>query len=321
MLRCTRFRDGRPEDIPGGEALDALRDVPDDAFVWLEVPPERFDLLHEVARLLELPALAVEDAVRAHQRAKFERYPGCEFVVLKVLGYAEETSTVSTSELMMFLTERVLITVRHGGQDPTTEAHRRAADRPDLVALGTRAMVYLLTDAVVDSYLAIAAELGEDLIALEQRVFAPNRDDPTEDLYSLKREVLEFRDAVEPLLPVAHRLIRQDNGVPGLLGQHFRDVADHVLRAGRQVGSYDELLNSVLAAQFARAGLWQNEDMRKISAWAAIALIPTVVGAIYGMNFENMPELHWAFGYPLALLLMVCLCCVIYALLRRNRWL
>ncbi|MEU6264343.1 magnesium and cobalt transport protein CorA [Saccharopolyspora shandongensis] len=321
MLRCTRFRNGRPEDIPGGKTLDALRDIPEDAFVWLEVPPERFDLLHEAARLLELPALAVEDAGRPHHRAKLERYPGCEFIVLKVLGYAEERSAVSTSELLMFLTERVLITVRHGGQDPAVEARRRAADRPDLVALGTRAMVYLLADSVVDSYLVIAAQLGEDLVALEQRVFAPNRDDPTEDLYSLKREVLEFRDAVEPLLPVAHQLIRQDNGVPGLLGQHFRNVADHVIRAERQIVSCDELLNSVLAAQFSRAGLWQNEDMRKISAWAAIALIPTIVGAIYGMNFENMPELHWAFGYPLALLVIIVLCCVVYAMLRRNRWL
>ncbi|MGW3467093.1 magnesium and cobalt transport protein CorA [Saccharopolyspora sp. NPDC000995] len=321
MLRCTRFRDGHPEDIPSGEALDALRAVPDDAFVWLEVPPARLDLLHEVAQLLDLPALAVEDAVRAHQRAKFERYPGCAFIVLKMLDYAQHASAVSTSEVMLFLTDRVLVTVRHGDQDPATEAHRRAAERPDLLALGPHAAVYLLADVVVDSYLAIAAELGKDLVALERRVFAPNRDDPTEDLYSLKREVLEFRDAVEPLVPVAQHLIQPGNGEPGLLGQHFRDVADHVLRAGREVRSYDELLNSVLAAQFSRAGLWQNEDMRKISAWAAIALVPTIVGAIYGMNFEKMPELHWSFGYPAALLLIIVLCCAVYAGFRRNGWL
>ncbi|MGP4018638.1 magnesium and cobalt transport protein CorA [Saccharopolyspora sp. 5N708] len=321
MLRCTRFRNGDSEEIAEADVFEALRTVPEDAFIWLDLPPERFDVLHEAAQLLALPRLAVENAVQAHQRAKIEPYPGCLFVVLKVLGYHEATSTVSISELMLLLSDRVLISVRHGDGDPSAEAHRRAAERPDLVAHGRLAVVYLLADAVVDGYLAISAELGKDLVALEQRVFAPGRDDPTAELYSLKREVLDFRDAVEPLLPIAHRFRSPEGPVQGVLGHHFRDVADHVLRAGREALSYDELLNSVLAAQFSRTGLWQNEDMRKISAWAAIALVPTIVGSIYGMNFNYMPELHWVFGYPLALLLIVGACCGLYATFRRNGWL
>jgi magnesium transporter len=321
MVRCTRFRGGDSEEIAEDEVLDALRAVPDGAFVWLEVPPDRFDVLRDVAGPLNLPALAVRGAMQPHQRAKFERYPGCVFIVLKVLGYAEATSTVSTSELVLLLTDRVLVSVRHGDQDPATEAHRRAAARPDLIALGPQAVVYLLADTVADAYLAISAELGKDLVELEQRVFAPDRDDPSADLYALKREVLTFRDAVEPLLPVARELNRPDNGEPGLLGQHFRAVADHVLRADHEVRSTDELLNSALAAQFSRAELWQNEDMRKISAWAAIALVPTIVGAIYGMNFEHMPELHWAFGYPLAIVVIVAACCALYVTFRRSNWL
>ncbi|MCI2423594.1 magnesium and cobalt transport protein CorA [Saccharopolyspora sp. K220] len=321
MLRCTRFHNSDSAEIAEEDIFDALRQVPEDAFVWLEVPPERFDVLREAARLLDLPRLAVENAMQGHQRAKIEPYPGCLFIALKVLGYHEGTSAVRISGLVMLVSGRVLITVRHGDEDPATEAHRRAADRRDLLTHGPLAVVYLLADTVVDAYLAVSAELAKDLVALEQRVFAAGRDDPTAELYALKREVLEFREAVEPLLPVAHRFKSPEGGARGVLGHHFRDVADHVVRAGREVLSYDELLNSVLAAQFSRAGLWQNEDMRKISAWAALALVPTIVGAIYGMNFEYMPELHWVFGYPLALLVIVGVCWALYATFRRNGWL
>ncbi|MER7078714.1 magnesium transporter [Saccharopolyspora kobensis] len=321
MLRCTRFHAGGSSAIADEDVLDSLRNVPEDGFVWLEVPPSRLDVLRDAARVLDLPRLAVENAAHDHQRARVEHYSNCEHVVLKVLGYTEATSAVSTGEVTLFLTPKVLVTVVQGTGDPAAEAHRRAADHPELLGAGPRAAAYLIADTVVDAYLSISAELRSDLTGLEHRVFAPGRDDVTPDLYALKREVLEARDAVEPLLPVAHRLVQPDNGEPGLLRQHFRDVAHHVLRAGRELQSCDELLTSVLDAQFSRAGLWQNEDMRKISAWGAIALVPTIVGGIYGMNFEHMPELHWGLGYPLAIAVIVGVCGGLYAALRRNHWL
>ncbi|KAA5836241.1 magnesium and cobalt transport protein CorA [Saccharopolyspora hirsuta] len=321
MLRCTRFHSGGSSAIAEDDVLDSLRNPPEDGFVWLEVPPTRSDVLRDAARVLDLPRLAVANAAHPHQHARVEHYPDCDHVILKVLSYTEATSAVGTGELIMFLTSKVLITVVHGPEDPTAGAHRRAADHPELFDSGPRAAAYLLADTVVDAYLTASAELRADLTRLEQRVFAPGRDDVTEDLYALKREVLTARDAVEPLLPVAHRLVQPDNGEPGLLGQHFRDVAHHVLRAGRDLRSCDELLTSALDAQFSRAGLWQNEDMRKISAWAAIALVPTIVGGVYGMNFEHMPELHWAFGYPLAIAVILAVCGCLYAALRHNRWL
>ncbi|MER5388045.1 magnesium and cobalt transport protein CorA [Saccharopolyspora sp. NPDC002686] len=321
MLRCTRFHAGGSSEIAEDDVLDSLRGVPEDSFVWLALSPARLDLLHDAARVLELPQLAVDNAAHPHQRARIEQYPNCVYLVLKVLSYTESTSQISTGDVVLFLTPNALITVVHGTEDPTAEARRRAADLPELLDSGPRAAAYLVTDTVVNAYLSAADQLRGDLTELEQRVFAPGRDDVTPDLYSLKREVLEARDAVEPLLPVAHRLVQPNNGEAGPLRHHFRDVANHLLRVGRDLSSCDELLTSVLDAQFSRAGLWQNEDMRKISAWAAIALVPTIVGGIYGMNFENMPELHWSFGYPLAILVIIGACTGLYAALRHNRWL
>ncbi|GAA4611197.1 magnesium and cobalt transport protein CorA [Saccharopolyspora hordei] len=321
MVRCTRFHVCGSSAIPEDEVLDALRTVPDGSFLWLEVPPGQLDVLRAAARVLQLPHLAVHHAAHPHQRARAEHYAHCDHLVLKVLGYAEATSSVSTGDVVLFLTPSVLITVVHGAEDPTPEVHRRAADHPELLGAGPRALAYLLVDVVVGDYLTIASELRADLTRLEQRVFAPGRDDVTPDLYALKREVLEARDAVEPLEPVAHRIVQPEDSDPDQLRQHVRDVAHRVLRVGRELESCDELLTSALDAQFARAGLWQNEDMRKISAWAAIALVPTTVGGIYGMNFRHMPELNWTFGYPLALAVILAVCAVLYTTFRRNHWL
>jgi magnesium transporter len=182
-------------------------------------------------------------------------------------------------------------------------------------------VLHAVLDTVVDSYTEAAVQVRTDLTALERRVFSPERDDLTEQIYTLKREVLEFRDAVQPLVPVVQDFAGPHAGWPEEMLPYFRDVADHMHRTDTEVRSLDELLNSALDAHLARVGTWQNDDMRRISAWAAILATPTLVAGIYGMNFAHMPELSWTYGYPLAITVMAGAAALLHRTFRRNGWL
>ncbi|GGU63318.1 magnesium transport protein CorA [Streptomyces lavendofoliae] len=279
---------------------------------------------HEVVALadeLGLHPLAVEDAVQAHERPKRERYDDVLAVALKTLWYVEETSQVETGEMMVFLGPRFVLTVRHGPSDPAVEAARRLAVDPATVSCGPASVLHAILDVAVDTYTKAAVGVRDDLTELERSVFSPERGDVTDQVYFLKREVLEFRDAIQPLVPVLEEFTGPRAPWPEDLLPYFRDVADHLHRADTEVRSLDDLLGSVLDAHLARVGTWQNDDMRKISAWAAILAIPTMVAGVYGMNFEHMPELGWSFGYPLALGVMAAAAGMLYRAFRRNDWL
>jgi magnesium transporter len=190
-----------------------------------------------------------------------------------------------------------------------------------MLRFGPVAVLHAVLDTVVDSYTKAAVQVRTDLTALERRVFSSDRDDLTEEIYSLKREVLEFRDAVQPLAPVVQDFAGPHAGWHEEMLPYFRDVADHLHRTDTEVRSLDELLNSALDAHLARVGTWQNDDMRRISAWAAILATPTLVAGIYGMNFAHMPELSWTYGYPLAITVMAGAAAVLHRTFRRNGWL
>ncbi|GCD93367.1 magnesium transport protein CorA [Embleya hyalina] len=323
IVDCAIYTNGRRTEGPSdfSDALDEARRV-GDSFLWIglhEPTPTEFDL---VTSEFGLHPLAVEDALHAHQRPKLETYDDSIFLVLKTLHYYDETSSVETGELMMFIGDSFVVTVRHGPGAELKSVRRRVEKQPKLLRHGPGAVMYAVADAVVDAYLAIAGELETDLEELEARVFSASRENDAERIYLLKREVLECRRAALPLIEPIRRLATSEVAfVPADTRPFFRDVADHVTRVTEQIESFDRLLSDVLGAHLAQVGVRQNEDMRKISAWAAIFAVPTMIAGVYGMNFDHMPELKSAWGYPGAVVLMVLSCVGLYRMFRRSGWL
>ncbi|MEU1039845.1 magnesium and cobalt transport protein CorA [Streptomyces sp. NPDC005551] len=329
-MRCLIYRElpEPPEQVDcdqtdGGlpAVLASLKRVGEREFCWVHLDDPDPAVLEELAVPLGLHPLAVEDAAQAHQRPKRERYGDVLVVALKTLWYLEEGNDVETGEVMVFTGPRFALTVRHGSVDPTVEAARRLSRTPEMQRFGPTAVLHAVLDTVVDSYLEASVQVRTDLTALERCVFAPGREDLTEQIYSLKREVLEFQDAVQPLVPVVQDFAGPRAEWPAEMLPYFRDVSDHLHRTDTEVRSLDELLNSVLDAHLARVGTWQNDDMRRISAWAAILATPTLVAGVYGMNFAHMPELSWTYGYPLAIALMLTAATLLHRTFRRNGWL
>jgi magnesium transporter len=303
------------------EAIEAVR-ASDDGFAWigLETPaPHEFA---EVAEAFGLHPLAVEDAVHARQRPKLEVYDDTLFFVLKPARYVDEHEIVELSQLMLFVGERFLITVRHGDTSVVADVRREIAGAPDELKCGPIGVVHALVDRVVDEYGVVIRHLDVDIDEVEQEVFSDLRANAAERIYKLKREVLEFRQAVLPLAEPLDRLV--DGKIPQATevpAEYFRDVHDHVLRAADKIDALEALLTGALSANLAQVGVRQNEDMRKVSGWVAILAVPTMIAGIYGMNFEHMPELGWLMGYPFALGLMAAGSSALYVLFRRRHWL
>ena len=292
-----------------------------EGFVWIGLKDPGSDELSHLADQLGLHPLAVEDALSGHQRPKVERYEGSLFVVLKTLSYEEDTSDVETGEIMLFLGDRFVVTVRRGEANPLGPVRTRL-ERGSPLELGPAAVLHAVLDAVVDTYVAIDAELQKDLDAIEEAVFAGDRAADATTIYALKREVLEARRAAAPLLePVQQLAEGREDWVPEPVRPFFRDVADHLVRTVEHVEGYDRLLTDVLSAHLAQVSVRQNEDMRRISAWVAIAAVPTLLAGIWGMNFAAMPELGWRWGYPVALTVMATLCVALHRAFSRSGWL
>jgi magnesium transporter len=304
-------------DIPLEETYEASRKQGCFAWIGLHEPTE--DEFDAVRREFGLHELAVEDAIKAHQRPKLEVYGDTLFLVLKTARYTVDG--VEFGEILVFVGDRFLISVRHG-EFPLHQVRVELERRTDLLAHGPVAALYGIVDAVVDAYLPVIDELDSDIRQVEIQVFSPERDNPAARIYRLNRAVLALYQAVSPLDPVVDNLAGGVHElVPEAIRPYFRDVHDHLLRVMSRIHEFRDLLASILTANMSQAGFRQNEDVRKISAWAAIIAVPTLVSGIYGMNFEHMPELTWRLGYPLALLLMVGLCLALYGQFRRSGWL
>ncbi|MFF0449120.1 magnesium/cobalt transporter CorA [Streptomyces sp. NPDC004609] len=327
IVDCAIYREGRRTEGPGdlSEALAQAR-ASGDAFLWIgmyEPTEEEFDL---VKQEFGLHLLAVEDALRAHQRPKLEVYDDSLFVVLKPVVYDQESDKVTTGELMLFIGDSFVVTVRHGEGSPLADVRKRLEAEPHVLRHGPTAVLYAVSDAVVDHYMEVAEELQTDLEEMEADVFSPTGGGPARAtaarIYVFKRQVLEFRRAAGPLGVPMTRLASAE--VP-FVHEHsrpfFRDVSDHLTRAYEQVEGLDRLLSDILAAHLAQQSVRQNDDMRKISAWAAMAAVPTMVAGIYGMNFDHMPELRWVWAYPAVLVLMAGTVYGLYRLFKRRGWL
>lgn len=273
--------------------------------------------------MLGLHPLAVEDAVSGRQRVKIERYGSTIFAALKTLDYVEETSDIETGEIMIFVGDSFIVTVRRGEAAPLAPVRRILESDPQRLAEhGPAGVLHAVLDSVVDTYLEIDREVATDLDEIEEAVFGRNDTAHSGSIYRLKREVLEFRRAAAPLSQPVNWLAGDGGPIESAeLRLRYRDVSDHLLRVTDHIETYDRLLADIFNAHLAQISIQQNNDMRKISAWVAIAAVPTMVAGIYGMNFENMPELHWGLGYPLVLVLMALACTFLYRGFRRNGWL
>jgi magnesium transporter len=327
---CAVYEHGRrlPGRVPlerAGEAAAAT-----DGFVWIGMQQPSAADVEAVAEEFGLPALAVEDAVKAHQRPKLEMYGDVVFVVLKPVTYIDSMEVIDVAELAVFVGHNFVVTVRHGGSTVLSRVRKELeCEEIDAAAQGPMSVLYQAADHVVDEYERAIASIDDDIAEIEAQVFSTAAGDYAERIYKLKREVLEFRRAVAPLAGPLERLAAGTvRGTPEMLRPYFRDVHDHLMRAADTIDGQDRLLTDVLQANVARVSVQQsavavrqNEDMRKISAWAAIALVPTAIAGIYGMNFENMPELKWEYGYFLVLGVILTTCLALHQLFKRNGWL
>nr|WP_274388140.1 magnesium/cobalt transporter CorA [Salsipaludibacter albus] len=305
------------------EMVERGRDNPD-AFVWVGLFEPEDAEFEEIARVFELHPLAVEDAVKAHQRPKLERYGDSIFLVMKTVGFEQaQDDELHIGEIMVFLGDGFIVTVRHGSFTGLSDIRQRLEDEPRMLRTGAGAVLHSVADRVVDAYEVVLDDLAPDVQDIERQVFAPGRHDLAERLYHAKREVQTIRRAVAPLGDVSSQLAGREPPlhVDPALRPYMRDVHDHVLRSHERLTVLDDLLSDALATNVAQIGLRQNEDMRKISAWVGIVAVPTMVAGIYGMNFEHMPELEWRYGYFVALGLMVAIAFGLYRAFKRTGWL
>lgn len=331
VVDCAVYRAGvRQPGTPSWQ--DAMADVRGaaGAFVWIGLHEPTGRQLAGLADRYGLHPLAVEDAIHAHQRPKLEQYDDMLFAVVKTVHYAEtpvpggETGeVVETGEVMVFLGTDYVITVRHGEHSGLTGMRRALEAQPDYLAQGPSVVLHAIVDRVVDEYLLVAQSLTDDVDEIEASVFSSSsRVVTTDRMYLLKREVMALRRAAAPLSAALQLLattpVKQINDD---ITEYFRDVDDHLATVVEQIGSADDLLTTLVQANLARISVQQNEDMRKISAWVAIAAVPTMVAGIYGMNFKHMPELSWMYGYPLIIGGLVLACSVMYRAFRHNGWL
>jgi magnesium transporter len=337
VVDAAVYVDGRRLEGPSTLA-EVFRQLPGKpgtmAWIGLYRPAEA--QLLEAAEAFELHELAVEDAIVAHQRPKLERYGDILFVVLRAARYQDENEQVDFGELHLFVGPTFVLTVRHSQAPDLGAVRRRLEGDPQLLALGPEAVLYAVLDAVVDGYAPVVAGLQNDIDEIETEVFGG---DPkvSRRIYDLSGEVIEFQRATRPLLGMMDRLAagfdkyRTDEE----LQRYLRDVADHATTVAERVDSFRQMLGDILTVNatlvsqaqneetklLTQASYTQNEEVKRISAWAAILFAPTLIGTIYGMNFDHMPELHWLLGYPFALALMALVCGTLYVVFKRRNWL
>lgn len=291
-------------------------------FVWIAMFEPTKPELAVVRELLDLPKLQVEDAGNPRQRPKAEFDRERAFIVFKLLEYVAASSDIESGQMSIFVGPGYVVTVRYGSSGSMRWVLDRIDDTKALLQYGPLSILHSVLDEAVDEYLRVIDLVSAEIGKIEVSVFASHMTDDTARIYELKRENLEIRRAVAPLASVAPQFMTADDSrLAPALRPYFRDIGDHLLRASDLVDSNDSLLLTMLMASTARLDLQQNSDMRRISAWVAIAAVPTMIAGIYGMNFDDMPELHQVWGYPAVLILMVTVCSLMYVKFKKSGWL
>ena len=295
----------------------------DDQFVWIGLYEPELPLMRRVQQQFGLHDLAIEDAINAHQRPKLELYEDSVFVVLRTAQRDPSSGRLEFGETHVFVGRNYVVTVRHGSQRSHVGVRQRCEATPQLLSQGPGYVLYALMDFIVDQYLPIVREIEDEVQTLEGIVLDdPTASDATARIYLLKRDLVALRRAVAPLADVCNRLMRFDiPHIPNDTRPYFRDVYDHIVRLNESIDAQRELLTSALEAHLSLMPVAQNEHMKSITAWAAMIAVPTMIAGIYGMNFQNIPELHWKYGYFIALGSMVVACLGLFIGFRRSRWL
>jgi magnesium transporter len=321
IVDCAVYEHGkrRAGELSLEGAGDACR--ADDGFVWLGVAEPSAEEFESIAREFGLHELAVEDAVKAQQRPKVELFGDTLLVVVKTVAHPDPAHGIELGELLLFVNTDFIITVRHGDGE-LSSVRERVERRPERLAHGTGVVLYAILDHVVDGYGDVAQTIDGEIQAVEREVFSAERTNPAEQIYKLEREVLDLYRAVAPLLEAVDEIVEgRFEAIPNELHEYFRDVHDHLRRVTGRVASFRDLLSSALQANLTQVSVRQNEDMRKISAWVAIAAVPTMVAGIYGMNFDHMPELHWRYGYFTVIAFIAVVCLALYRRFKSVGWL
>ena len=294
-------------------------------FAWIglyEPTEEEFD---SVAGEFGLHELALKEAIKPHQRPRIERYGESIFVILKAARYLEERETVEFGEIHAFVGPDFIVTVLHGEDSELGEVGGGIEDAPDLISKGPFAVLYTIMARVVDDYTPVVEGLENDVDEIEDQVFKGNpgaSPGVSQRIYKLSREVIHFHQATQPLAGTLGQLTEDRPGnIDPEMRRYLREVQDRVLRVTERVESFRELLTNILSVNLTLIGINQNDQVKKISAWAAILVVPTLITGIYGMNFDHMPELHWLLGYPFSLLLMLIISLILYRAFRRSGWL
>jgi magnesium transporter len=309
-------RDG---SSPLEEIQEACREK--GGFAWIDLYQPTRKEFDSVAGELGLHQLAVQEGLKVHQRPKIERYGETLFVVLKAARYVEEKETVEFGEVHAFVGSDFVITIRYSEVNELGEVRRWAEGKPELLRKGPYAVLYAIMDRIVDDYVPVVAGLENDIDEIEVEVFK-NKPDVSKRIYELFREVIQFHQATQPLAGALERLTEGETpGINPEVHRYLRDVQDRVLRVTERAQGFRELLTNILSVNLTLVSVNQNDQMKKISAWAAVVIVPTLIAGIYGMNFDYMPELHWKYGYLLALSLMALIAFALYRNFKRRRWL
>lgn len=322
IVNCATYLDGRRIANVEIDQISGILKNPDQ-FVWVGLHEPGEELLQMVQKEFGLHDLAIEDAHNAHQRPKIETYGDTLFIVLRTVQMNKALNQIDFGETHFFVGSNFLINVRHGSSISYAEVRNRCESTPHLLRKGQGFALYAVMDSIVDQYFPVVEALEEDLQEIEDKIFKekPSRE-TTENIYNLKRKLLDIKHAVSPLIDICNRLMRFDIKLISEETQpYFRDIYDHAVRINEMVDGVRELLNTALEANFSLISISQSEVAKKFAGWAAIIAVPTMVAGFYGMNFKFMPELDWRYGYPVVVAATILLCLFIYSRFHKAGWL
>ncbi len=322
VVACVAYAEGRRvRDVEIPDISEALKEP--GVFVWIGLHDPSPELLQQIQKEFGLHDLAVEDAQVAHQRPKLEQYGDSVFAVLRPAILASDQERIELGETHLFLGPRYIVSIRHGDTPGYAAVRTRCESNPALLAKGPGFVLYAVMDFIVDHYFPVLDTLGDQLESLEDEIFSETFDRKTvQRIYDLKRNLVEVKRAVSPLVDVCNRLVRFDMPlIPEDTRPYFRDVYDHAIRINEHVDTLRELLTGALEAHLSLTAVAQNDAMKKLAGWAAIIGVPTMVAGVYGMNFKFMPELEWRYGYPAVMAGLAVVCGFLYYRFKRSGWL
>jgi magnesium transporter len=321
IINCAAYESGRRiADVELNKVHEVLKHA--NQFVWIGLHEPSEEVLQSVQEEFNLHDLAIEDAHMAHQRPKIELYGDSVFIVLRT-AQMNQQHHIEFGETHFFVGNNFIVSVRHGSSVAYTEVRARCEAMPDFLSKGQGFVLYAIIDFIVDRYFPVVHDMEQELVAIEEKIFKakPSRQ-TTEQIYQLKRELLDVKRAVSPLVDICNRLMRFDiKYISAETQPYFRDIYDHVIRINEMVDNTRELLNTALEANFSLISISQNDTSKKFAGWAAIIAVPTMVAGFWGMNFKIMPETNWEYGFHAVIAGTIIACVLLYILFRRSGWL